>query len=328
MAADPHSIKLTSARKRVKALQDATERGNINNVRKLLNANPELIHTRDEYEGTVLHWAVHANQLDLVNFLIERGVDVRAEDSFGQTALPVAAVKDPDAPDDEHGLDELFLPSSAKKESTPPRTGEAKPQTDPPAATPPDDNNAANDNKYKAAYNALVLDPRYLKNLDTSIIADGHPNMTVRAHISTIERNLEALRNKFTGREYWKQKLLIHTHDTFHNDAELGVSITHPNNHASLARGFLREFCDNRRLLSIVQYHDEPHAIWRQMQNTGKCNATRLEALLYNIRDWNIFLGFIIIDGRTDGRGREHVRWLFEKISGKLTSHITVDDIL
>ena len=327
MAVDPHSIKSTAAEMMVKALHDATESGNIDEVRKLLDAMPDLIHTRDEYEGTVLHWAVHANQLDLVNFLIERGVDVRAVDTFGQTALPVAAVKDPDAPDDEHGLDDLFLPESSNGGSGQSEAGQSETRTTPPGSDPADDGSSAGDNKYRAAYDAMVLDPRYLNNLDTSIVADGHPNMTVRAHIAKIERNLEALGAKFTEREHWKQKLLIHSHDTFHNDAKPGVSITNPKNHASLARDFLKEFCDSRRLLTIVQYHDEPLALWRQEQNQGRCNATRLEALLYNIRDWNMFLGFIIIDGCIDGRDREHIHWMFKQIENKLTSHITANDI-
>lgn len=176
--------------------------------------------------------------------------------------------------------------------------------------------------------NAVMADPRYQKNLDFGEARPGHPEGTVRAHIAEIESNLASLQPRLSDTEYWQLKLLIHTHDSFKADAERGVAITHPKSHASLARQFLAEFCDDEDLLAMIQYHDEPFALWRQVEAKGQYNQERLATLLNNIRDWNVFLAFNIIDGCTEGKNREPLKWLFAEVSGKVESKFTVDDIL
>ena len=60
----------------------------------------------------------------------------------------------------------------------------------------------------------------------------------------------------------------------------------------------------------------------------GTCNQERFAALLTNIREWNLFLAFNIIDGCTEGKDREPLRWLFTQVSGKASSDFTAADIL
>ena len=181
---------------------------------------------------------------------------------------------------------------------------------------------------YKAAFDAVQQDPRYQRNLDWGQSRAGHPEGSVRAHIAEIEPNLESLRHRLSETDYWKLKLLIHTHDTFKAESQRGVAITDPRSHASLAREFLASFCDDPDLLAMVQYHDEPFALWRQAESRGKCNVERLAALVQNIRDWNLFLAFNIIDGRTAGKSREPLKWLLHELHGKVESVFTDADIL
>ncbi|MCI0377952.1 MAG: hypothetical protein L0215_10120 [Gemmataceae bacterium] len=181
---------------------------------------------------------------------------------------------------------------------------------------------------FKAACEAVLRDPRYLQNLDWGEPRSGHPEGTVRAHIKELERNLARLRSRLSEAEYWKLKLLIHTHDTFKSEARPGAAITSSRSHASLARAFLAEYCPDPDLLAMVQYHDEPFALWRQVQDKGQCNAKRLEALLDNIRDWNLFLAFNIIDGCTEGKSRDPLLWFFRELEGKVASDFSALDIL
>ena len=181
---------------------------------------------------------------------------------------------------------------------------------------------------YKSAFDVLVKDPRYLKNLDWGETRSGHPEGTVRAHVAELEANLEALRPKFSETDYWKLKLLIHAHDSFKAEAARGVAITHPKSHASLAREFLADYCPDPDLLAMVQYHDEPFALWRQAQSKGKYDQERFAALLEKIKDWNLFLAFNIIDGCTAGKSREPLRWLFREVVGKVESKFTEADII
>jgi hypothetical protein len=70
--------------------------------------------------------------------------------------------------------------------------------------------------------------------------------------------------------------------------------------HASLAKSFLAEYCPDNDLLAMVQYHDEPLAMYRQFQAKGSYNRERFNGLIAAIKDWNLFLAFNIIDGCTE----------------------------
>jgi hypothetical protein len=164
--------------------------------------------------------------------------------------------------------------------------------------------------------------------LDWGKARPGHPEGTVRAHIAEIEPNLEALRPKLSEQDYWKLKLLIHTHDTLKGEASRDAPITDPRSHASLARAFLATHCEDPDLLAMVQYHDEPFALCRQFESKGKYSQERFAALLTAIHDWNLFLAFNIIDGCTEGKSRDKLRWFFHEVAGKVESHFTEADII
>jgi len=181
---------------------------------------------------------------------------------------------------------------------------------------------------YREALDAIVKDSRYQKNLDWGEPRPGHPEGTVRAHIEEIERNLESSASRLSEIDYWKLKLLVHTHDTFKGESRPGVAITDPRSHASLARDFLAGYCPDPDLLAMVQYHDEPFALWRQFEAKGKYNQARFSTLLRGIKDWNLFLAFNIIDGCTEGKSREPMLWLFKEVSGKVESLFSAADIL
>ena len=106
------------------------------------------------------------------------------------------------------------------------------------------------------------------------------------------------------------------------------MAIAHPRSHASLARGFLAEFCDDADLLAMVQWHDEPFALYRGFCERGEIDAGRLEGLIRAIGDWDLFLGFCVVDGCTGGKSRDALRWFFGVVQGKVKSRFGVGDIL
>lgn len=178
-------------------------------------------------------------------------------------------------------------------------------------------------------FETITQDPRYLANLDWGKVRRGHPEGTVRAHIAEVEGNLNRLKSRVSEEEYWRLRVLVHTHDTFKAEAVKGVAILDPRSHASLACAFLAEFCADVDMLAIVQYHDEPFALWRQADERGACNEERLAALLENIHDWDLFLAFCLIDGCTEGKGREPLLWLFETVAlHGVQSRFSVEDVM
>jgi len=174
----------------------------------------------------------------------------------------------------------------------------------------------------------VCADTRYQANLDWGQPRSGHPEGSIRAHIAEIELNLDRLRHKVSTEDYWKLKVLIHTHDTFKAEAQADVAILDPRSHASLAREFLAQYCDDANLLAAVQFHDEPFALYRQFLSKGQYSNERLNRLLQTICDWDVFLAFNIVDGCTAGKSRQPLEWWFTEVAGRVQSVFTAADIL
>lgn len=121
--------------------------------------------------------------------------------------------------------------------------------------------------------------------------------------------------------EYWKLRVLVHTHDTFKPNAKSGVAIADPESHASLARQFLAKHVSDSDLLNIVQFHDEAFAIWKKHRYGGDYDQ-RLRRLIEVIDNWDLFLAFLIVDGCTAGKSTEPLEWFFTEIEDKVESRV------
>ena len=161
----------------------------------------------------------------------------------------------------------------------------------------------------------IIADPRYQRNIEYGEPRSGHPEGKVKYHIADLERNLENLVSfGISEEQYWKLKFLIHTHDTFKAESVPDSPIINPNSHASLAKKFASEFNDDEDLLKMIQFHDLNFALWKQFAATGTYDTQRLENLLETIQDWDLFLMFMIIDGSTQGKDPEKIRWFLSEV--------------
>ena len=164
----------------------------------------------------------------------------------------------------------------------------------------------------------IITDPRYQKNIEYGEPRSGHPEGKVKYHIAELEENLEKLASRalrgISEEQYWKLKFLIHVHDTFKAEAIPDSPIISARSHSSLARKFAAEFIDDVDLLNMIQFHDVNFALWKQFAATGTYDAQRLEKLLETIQDWDLFLMFIIIDGSTEGKDPEKIRWFIGEV--------------
>lgn len=183
---------------------------------------------------------------------------------------------------------------------------------------------------YQRLFETVTGDPRYLANLDWGAPRRGHPEGTVRAHIADLEANLDAFRSKLSNPEmdYWRLRVVIQVHDTFKAEARRGARIADADSHASIARAFLASFCDDADLLATVGNHDVPFSLWRQFRSTGVVPRDRLDELLADIRDWDLFLAFLIIDGCVAGKGPAPLLWFFECVRGQVQSRFTEANFL
>lgn len=181
---------------------------------------------------------------------------------------------------------------------------------------------------YHAVFNSIVDDHRYESNLEFQTACYGGQVMTTRAYLLELDLSLECLKSKLSTDEYWKIKILIHTHDTFKRDATSGVTVSHPRSHASLAAKFLREKCDDDDLIMMLQYHDETFVLHRQFKARKVCDPNRLVLLIGGIKDWSLFVGFHIVLSAISDRGRDHLVWLLQMIEGKVSCRFNAADII
>ena len=160
----------------------------------------------------------------------------------------------------------------------------------------------------------ITSDPRYVKNIEYGEPRPGHPEGKVKYHITELEANLEKLALRLTQEQYWKLKFLIHVHDSFKAEAVPNARIESPHSHASLAKKFASEFTDDSDLLAMIQYHDLGFALWKQFAANGVYDLGRFQTLFATIIDWELFLLFLIIDGCTQGKHPETLRWFIREV--------------
>jgi hypothetical protein len=169
----------------------------------------------------------------------------------------------------------------------------------------------------------LMTDPRYLKNIEYGQPRPGHPEGKVRFHITHLEKNLEQIaRRGISSSTYWKLKFLIHVHDTFKAEADQDVPILHPRSHATLAREFASRYIDDLDILNIIQFHDQNYFLWLDYSQNGCYDQAAFQQLIDAIQDWELFLIFTIIDGRTKGKDISKLVWFIDEAKKHITTRV------
>ena len=74
-----------------KALVDAAQRGDLEQVKALLQGNPHLVFSKDTNGMTALHWAANNGHKDAAELLLASKAKVNAKNNNGATPLHAAA---------------------------------------------------------------------------------------------------------------------------------------------------------------------------------------------------------------------------------------------
>lgn len=171
----------------------------------------------------------------------------------------------------------------------------------------------------------ILRDTRYMEGITYGLPRKGHDEGSVANHINELEGTLLKLSvgrgGLLTEEEALKLLVLIHVHDTFKMEGKSQsdnhqVSLRDPRSHPMLARKFLAEFTDDESLLAIVQWHDEGHALWKQVETKGKFSVIRLDEALHHIPDLELFLIFTVIDGYTASKLKDRSpKWFLDVVT-------------
>ena len=141
----------------------------------------------------------------------------------------------------------------------------------------------------------------------------GHPEGTVGAHVAALLETIE--RWGETGKRREELRFLAIVHDSLKYKVKDWLPHTGANHHATRARRFAEGYTDDERLLATIEQHDRPYNIWRKAQRKGRVDDHALNEMIDRIPDLDLFLRFVELDGSSEGKNHEPLRWLKSELA-------------
>lgn len=143
----------------------------------------------------------------------------------------------------------------------------------------------------------------------------GHPEGTVGAHVSHLLVTIDEWGEQGTRRAELRFIALVH--DTLKGSVKELLPRTGENHHAMRARRFAERFTSDERLLSTLELHDRPYAIWKRMRRTGDPQKDAVTEMIERVPDLKLFMRFMEADGSTEGKDPEPVRWFRGELAAR-----------
>ena len=158
----------------------------------------------------------------------------------------------------------------------------------------------------------IVADPQVVAGLAWGKPRRGHPEGSVGAHVADL---LEAIdRAGESGERRRLLRLIALVHDAFKYRVHEWLPKSGGNHHATRARRFVERMVSDERVLATVELHDRPYNIWRKMQLTGRLDEAAFEDMMSRIPDRQLFMRFIELDGGTEGKNPDPIRWFRDEL--------------
>jgi hypothetical protein len=182
--------------------------------------------------------------------------------------------------------------------------------------------------KYETALSRMLEDTRYQSGVSWGERRSGHPEGSVAAHIAELIKNVDAITDDLDDVDLAKLMIFVHTHDTFKSVSRKGAKIADPDSHSSLARSFVEEFIGETELSAIIQHHDVLYSIWRGKSRDGHLDRDRMQFLIADIKDWDLFMTTKIVDNVTTGKDLNPTLWAINLISSDPQISLSFSPIL
>lgn len=155
---------------------------------------------------------------------------------------------------------------------------------------------------------ALAADPVLQEGLAWGRPRRGHPEGSVGAHVADLLETIE--RWGESGRRREELRFLALVHDSLKYEVQHWRPKTGENHHAMRARRFAERYTDDERLLATIEHHDRPYNLWRKARRRGRPDERAFDEMVERIPDLDLFVRFVELDGSTEGKHDEPIRWL------------------
>ena len=161
----------------------------------------------------------------------------------------------------------------------------------------------------------VASDPELLEGLAWGEPREGHPEGSVAAHVEDLLETLDTWDEPADRRA--RLRFIALVHDAFKGDVLERLPKIGRNHHADRARRFAEQYTDDLDVLSAIQHHDRPYALWRKMKRKGSLDERGLKKMLDDIQDKDLFMRFVELDGSTEGKNREPIYWFRRELESR-----------
>ncbi len=158
----------------------------------------------------------------------------------------------------------------------------------------------------------ITADPELLAGLAWGEPREAHPEGAVGVHVSELLEVID--RDGETGERRERLRFVAIVHDSFKYKQRDWLPPRGRNHHAFRARRFAERYTGDERLLATIELHDRPYHLWKKMRKKGKLDTDRFEDMLRRVPDHDLFQRFIEIDGASEAKNPEPIRWLREEL--------------
>jgi hypothetical protein len=160
---------------------------------------------------------------------------------------------------------------------------------------------------------AVTADPVLQRGLAWGKPRRGHPEGTVGAHVADLLATIERWGESGQRRQELRFMALVHDSQKYRVDN--WRPHTGENHHAMRARRFAEGYTDDERLLATIEQHDRPYSLWRKARRKGRADDHAIDEMIARIPDLDLFLRFVELDGSTEGKTHEPIRWLKSELA-------------
>ena len=143
----------------------------------------------------------------------------------------------------------------------------------------------------------------------------GHPEGSVGAHVADLLRTIDEWRE--TGSRRAELRFISLVHDSLKFQVRDDLPSSGDNHHAARARALAEDYTADERLLATIAEHDHPYEMWRNLRRRGELDVLRFEGMVERIPDLSLFVRFVELDGSTEGKNPEPVRWFRDELRSR-----------
>jgi hypothetical protein len=143
----------------------------------------------------------------------------------------------------------------------------------------------------------------------------GHPEGSVGAHVADLLATIDQWGEQEPRRSELRFVALVH--DAMKGAVKNWLPKVGRNHHAGRARRFAERYTDDERLLATIELHDRPYQIWKRMRRRGRLDEKAFAEMVSRVPDRELFLRFVELDGSTEGKDPEPIRWFREELGAR-----------